>query len=235
LPGYSNAVIYARNLTTGRTFQVSGTGGEADNPAVSGATVAWNDWKDTGNTFAKDLTTGRLFRVSRIAGLTAPAINGQTVAWLDRRGGAWHIDGTDLRTGRTYSVAVHAALGDSLGALLISGHTAVWTNWRFNPSVSIDGEDLVTGLRFRVATIRAGSFNPQFGPAKGISGHVVVWEGPGTIVAARPSYAIDGKDLVSGFQFRLARHGQAPAASGHTVVWLEPHGTTSDIVGAVLG
>jgi beta propeller repeat protein len=232
LPGYTNTVVYARNLTTGYTSQMSKAGGELSDPAVGDGTVVWIE---RGRVMVKGLASVRIFRVPGDRGQqAAPAISGQTVVWQEMRGGAWAIYGADLRTGRTFPVARPASPGRNLGAPVISGQIVVWTQWRPDRSVAIDGKDLVTGRRFHVTTLQAGTYNPQFGPIKSISGHVVTWEGAGMVATPEPSYSIYAQDLTTGAQFRLSRQGRMPAVSGGTIVWLSPHGATTGIDGAVL-
>lgn len=234
LPGYRNPVLYGRDLRTGHEYQLSRTGAEPADPAISGSLVVW---MDDGRIEGKDLSTGRLLRVTNHGGQQiAPSISGHTVVWQDSRNGAWDIYGEDLRSGRHFVVARHTGATDNLQTPATNGQVVVWTDWYADGSIGIDGKNLTTGRSFHAATIPAGQYNPQFGPALAISGHFIVWEGPGLSTVGLAT-SIDAEDLTTSATFQVGRASsglQVPAMSGDIVIWQEPGRETSAITGAVL-
>lgn len=239
LPGYRGAIIYVKNLASGRQFAVA----SHDNPeslAIGGNTLVWMAPRTQGSAiFGEDLASGHEFTVA--AGpdwKTAPAISGHLVVWQQTRQGGTDIMGRDLAQGRTFVVAAHSQRETSLRDPVTSANTIIWTAGAADQSVSIEGKNLAGGGRFVVATIPSGRFNPQVGPHVAISGRIVVWD---EALTSSPSgvarLSIFGVNLGTGRRFRVAQgmySAETPAVSGKTIVWVVAHRQrSSDIYGAI--
>jgi beta propeller repeat protein len=92
--------IYAINLETSATTQVSPSTQDELNPAVQAGRVVWEDERDVGQgeIYFKNLETGVFQRITtNIWGQYHPAIAGDWIVWQDNRNGQVDIYGYDLR------------------------------------------------------------------------------------------------------------------------------------------
>jgi TolB protein len=162
--------IWARDLSSGRTFPVCQAKGDQIAPAISGTTIVWQDGRarttrdrDNWDIYGYDLLTGREFPIATGPGAqTAPAISGNFVVWSDDATAAepagttvayTTIEGLDLRTGRQFPVSDQAGV---LRSPSISGHRIVWS------ALSDRGELAVYGASIsqRGSTVHASPIEP---------------------------------------------------------------------------
>jgi hypothetical protein len=230
--------IRGKDLSTGRRFLV--TKGTAVvnslNPiAISGRTVVWTDCRSCLSVnalpgyhhtriYAKDLVTGRVFSVS--AGGTdqeSPAVDGNTVVWVESRFRGTAILGKTLSTGTEFAVAV----GDSMkSSPAISHNTVVWADLH-NGGWDIYGRTVPAGRSFIVARHR-GRGNDLLDPR--ISGSTVLWT---SRFYRRQIDSIEAKDLSTGKYVHIANvpqtgysaeNGPDKTISGAIVVWAQARG-----------
>ena len=240
LPGFSGVQIYARNLATGRVSPVTTAraGGDPWSPALSSRLVIWSQEGSHVGLYARDLTTGRQILVARVGAIGAGS--DQTVVWLAQHSGRWTIDGKDLTTGRTFSSDLYTASDPAHvpSDLLLSGHLAVWTDWRPDHSVVIRAKDLTTGHMTRVAILPKDHYNPQYGPHVALSGYLVAWDqAQNRVGSPTPNFDIFAQDLRVGrtMQITTDAHDQLwPAANGSTIVWEDFRTGTWSVYGATV-
>ena len=232
--------IFGRNLATGREFLVAGTQSARPDPALSGRFVVWHDVRQgRAGVYAKDLATGRAFPLTHPrCGQGTPSIGDSVAVWLDRRGGL--LCGKNLITGHGFSVAVSTNELRFARDVKLDDHLVIWTEWNINQphqAATIVAVDLTSGREYRVTAIPYGHFNPQFGPATALSGHVVVWEASPSAPFTNENGDIYVANLLNGRTVNITHdpHDQlAPAISGPTVVWQDLRRGYWDIYGAVL-
>jgi len=175
-------VVYARDLLTGREYKLSRY--KSEQAATDGLTAVWVDERHgaNGDVYGMDIATGRAFLIAKHRGindyLTAPKVSGNTVVWTewsDGRGPA-SIDGKNLVTGHLFDLRMipYGRYNPQFGpATALSGRFIVWEEaTRINTdSFDIYGEDVVTGLVFRVTNGQRGDVTPA------IDGNTIVWRG----------------------------------------------------------
>ncbi len=224
LPGYAGDQIFMRNIATGREFPLPlRVYGQLGPWLLSGLAV-WGRQPAHGPVkfYAADSVSGRPRPLA-----TDPvfrqmlARRDHLVVWRD----SYDLRAGDLLTGRTYILARHAPDEGPLTDPIISGQRVIWTRWPPEAPVSIDGFDLATGKHFRVATLPANHYDPQFGPDKTIIGHVVVWVQTRNVMSSRhPDYTLMDRDITSQQSFRLStgpREQGQPAVSGNRLVYVD--------------
>jgi hypothetical protein len=223
-PGYSGDQIFMRNIATGREFPLPlHVYGQLGPWLLSGVAV-WGRQHGARPVrfYAADSVNGRPRPLA-----TDPVLrkmlfrHDYLVVW---RAG-YDLRAGNLLTGRTYILARHAAGDGPLTDPIISGQRVIWTRWPRGDPVSIDGLDLASGKRFRVTTLPANHYNPQFGPDKTMLGHVVVWVQTRNPISSRhPHFMLMGRDISSqqSFQLSAGPHDQGePAVSGSRLVYVD--------------
>lgn len=222
-PGYAGDQMFMRNIATGREYPLPLHWYGQFGPWLVSGLAIWGRRHGRGPVrfYAADSVSGRPRPLATDAIFRKMLLGcRRQVVW---RAG-FDLQAGDLLSGRTYILARHGAGESPLTDPIISGQRAIWTRWPPRAPVSIDGIDLVSGKRFRVATLPANHYNPQLGPDKTILGHVVVWvESLNPMSSRDPHFVLAGKDIVTRHSIRLASgsYDQAqPAASGHQLVYL---------------
>lgn len=168
--------IYARDLSTGRTFPVCTNPAQQERPAVSGNIVVWADARNRGGSslllfdlYGYDASAGREFRITRQPEVIgAPAISGKTVVWWAERDREYRLLAYDVTTGQE---RVLANLGfEQVRGVDIDGDIVVWSA-RPGPwgDYDIYGYDLAQNVRFTISRAIGDQVDPC------ISGRVVVW------------------------------------------------------------
>lgn len=107
--------LMAKDLETGRVFQITANVADQWSPAVSGTVVVWSDGRNgNSDAYGKDVATGQEFQITTDASpQDAPAINGETVVWENQRAGVtnygtWDIHGSNLDPAPAPPTAVKA-------------------------------------------------------------------------------------------------------------------------------
>lgn len=188
-----NADIFARNLSTRRSFVVAKADGSQDNPSVDRAVVdgktqyvaVWVDSRYHGGGDARDIlgrniTSGRNFTVARNARIKwFPEIADHWVVWVeaDDSAGPYYIKARDLLSGAITRVATSKVLSTvGLGRRLVAGKT-VYTAVYASGEGDISGRDLPDGTPFAVSRSSRFEWMPD------ISGQRVVWwQGGGRVM-----------------------------------------------------
>jgi beta propeller repeat protein len=91
--------LFALNLQSSQTTQVSPSTQDELNPAIQGGRVVWEDERDVGQgeIYFKNLETGAFRRITtNIFGQYHPAIAGNWIVWQDNRNGEVDIYGYDF-------------------------------------------------------------------------------------------------------------------------------------------
>jgi len=168
--------LYARDLSTGRTFPICTNPAQQQWPAVSGNIVVWADARNRGGSslplfdlYGYDASAGREFRITRQPEVVgAPAISGTTVVWWAQRDHEYRLLAYDITTGQE---TVIANLGfEQPGGVDIDSDIVVWSA-RPGPwgDYDIYGYDLAKGVSFTISRAIGDQTEPR------ISGRVVVW------------------------------------------------------------
>jgi len=168
--------LYARDLSTGRTFPVCTDPAQQQWPAVSGNIVVWADARNRGGSslplfdlYGYDASAGREFRITRQPEVIgAPAISGQTVVWWAQRDREYRLLAYDITTGQERVIA-NLGFEQPRGVDIDSG-IIVWSA-RPGPWGDYDvyGYDLAQDVRFTISRAIGDQIEPR------ISGRVVVW------------------------------------------------------------
>jgi beta propeller repeat protein len=175
--------IYAKNLSTGSEVRVAVGRGQKAAPAVSGHTVVWQDNRSgQWDIYGRSVSTGREFVIAQHRGLgnylENPVISGSLVVWTSwNPGQSVVLEGKDLSTGRSFSVATIASghYNPQLGPRVsISGHIVVWDEIVGSLSsgqakYNVFAKDLPKGRAFLLASASGTQ------DAVAISGREVVW------------------------------------------------------------
>ena len=229
--------IYGYDPNTGQEIPIcTNVPKDQADPAVSGDTVVWCDWRnDNGSTSNADIYGFRLpagdtsvqiarhgspssqFAICTAPGLQMfPAIFGNIVVWQDSRNmetSGWDIYGYDLATGEAFPVCT--APGNQTDPA-ISGSVVVWTDERAMDTTGSDiwGLDLGRGEELAIC-VEAGSQSKS-----AIDGDLVVWEDWRNFDASGPDiygrYLSVGRELKICAELGSQRH---PSVSDSVVAW----------------
>ena len=99
--------LYAFNLATSQSFQVSPSTQDELDPAVQAGRVVWQDWRDVGpgEIYLYDLEKGLPQRITTNSfGQYHPAIYGNWIVWQDNRNTELDIYGFDLLRNREFRI-----------------------------------------------------------------------------------------------------------------------------------
>ena len=191
--------LYARDLSTGRTFPICTNPAQQQWPAVSGNLVVWADARNRGGSslplfdiYGYDASAGREFRITRQPEVIgAPAISGQTVVWWAQRDREYRLLAYDIATGQE---KVLANLGfEQPRGVDIDGDIVVWSA-RPGPWGDYDvyGYDLAKSVPFIISRAIGDQTEPR------ISGRVVVWADTRNRTLADQNSDIYGASLTPG-------------------------------------
>ena len=230
-PNLPFANIYAYPVTGGTFTPLELTGLYQGRfvPDVSGDWVVWQDTRN-GNydIYAYNMESGADVAVCTDAeAQSAPAIDGQTVVWLDRRkpaGANGDVYAYDLATRVESQVCTDSAIQQNPA---VSGDWVVWEDYR-NDNYDIYAYNLATHTESVVCTATGEQRKPA------ISGDWVVWED----YRAGVESDIYAYNLVSHEETVVcaaADSQQSPAISGDWVVWQDyRNGPLADVYAASL-
>jgi hypothetical protein len=213
------------DLRSGRSrlLGAAASAGRASAPSISDRFVVWlqspGDGRSEAIVWDYDISRGRRTRLDGVQGISrSPAVSGTTAVWETFVGdGTQRIDGTDLATGRRFS------LGASGGAsqLVISGSLVAWAAVRSYPAAPSDITvvDLTDGRRWTIAPYADGRGGDLLGIA--LAGRTLVWL---RAAFARSTLQILAYDLDRATVRTIAQDAELslPAADGDVVVWAQP-------------
>jgi beta propeller repeat protein len=141
--------IYAYDLSTPAVpaHLISASPHAAEKPAISGRTVVWQYWSESGenkySVWSYDLDTGVQAKVDPAAGNQQnPSISGDRVVWQDDRSGH-----SEIWMARPNSAPVNLTSDSPANATnpSTSGQYVAWLDYRNAASVEVYGHDLLTG------------------------------------------------------------------------------------------
>ena len=221
-----NTDIYCYDLTTGDELRITDEPALQFNPAISGDTIVWEDWRDWGNAsriYSYDLTTHieKLLSSSPHAA-EKPAISGRTVVWeywSESGENKYSVWSYDLDTG--VQAKVDPAAGNQQNPS-IAGDRVVWQDdrsghseiWMARPGAS--PVDLTSDSS-------ANATNPS------TSGQYVAWLDYRN-AASVEVYARDLLTGASGFRITNDAVSQSrPTVSGTRAVWSDNSSGNLDI------
>lgn len=198
------------------------------NPCISGTTIVWASYTDGGrqadikgatidpltlqptNTFTVCAARGRQVN---------PAIDGDIVAWQDRRNGQWDIYARNLATERTKAICRARAEQDSPS---VGSGWIAWVDWRNR----LYGAD-VYACRWLSSTGRVICHARKAQKEVAVGDGFVVWtdyRNSASIPDKPPNTSLRGHDLAAHDGFIIdggAGMQFAPSIDGHTVAYLD--------------
>ena len=214
------------NLRSGksRLLGAATTAGSASAPSMSGRFVVWLQSPAAAAreavVWVYDISRGRRARLEDVQGISrSPAVSGTTAVWEATGDGTGspEIHGTDLLTGRRFS------LGESGGAgeLIMSGTLVAWASRRLDPAAPplITVADLAAGRRWSIAPYADGRDGSLLGIA--LAGRTLVWARASSAMQADQILAYD-LDTTAVRVIAQAADLVPPAADGDLVVWAQP-------------
>jgi beta propeller repeat protein len=158
--------VFGRDLSQEGDFGIVEHVADQQRPAISGRTVAWEDWRDYGrgpNVYVMDLDDGDPVRLTRSHDAYEPAISGRWVVWVGRTDpGVFARNLDDDRQLRLSSE------GGPKSQPAISGEIVVWTDERHG-NRDVYGYDLATGQEFVVVKAHGDQDYPH------VDGATIVW------------------------------------------------------------
>ena len=207
-------------------FPISIASGDQTNPAISGDTVVWQDFRN-GNwdIYSYNLATqSESSIISTSAVQTDPDVSGDLVVWTDNRWGDNIIYGSNISTQVEFMISPGSQNVPETQQVTpsVDGDIVVWNDKRNMQSDgkhawNVYGYNLSTQNEFRVAgtdTRVAQALNPD------VSGQTVVW-----CDLRNPTRDVYFKDLSTGVESLIGINAGAQQAnvissiSGNLVVW----------------
>jgi hypothetical protein len=220
LGGVAGSEMYARDLRSGRETRLP----RANTAAVAGRTVFWADCCGIRQLHATNVVSGHTWLpVNDGNPQAAPATDGRTVVWMESRGGTWDIVGKKVRSGRPFVVARPRGT-NALSNPHVSGNLVIWTRGGLsNAAIAIEGKNLRTGKRYRIARVPQGRYIGWTGPQIAVSGTIVTWDQSTRDLGPHGApFEVLGKNIATGRLFRVAtgsRSASDPSMSGRLIVW----------------
>ena len=214
------------------SFPICTDSGDQAFPNISGENVIWidSDFESTGNVHVKNLTSGNDFSIdtSRTDSWLGwrPAIDGNIIAWADRRNTGpqnpndFDIYGYDISTHTEFPIAMN---GEQRPGIDVSGNIVVYTDTGPAVNYNISGYDLSTQTKLPISPSSATQGTPA------VDGDIVVWSD-----SRAGNYDIYGYDLSSQSEFSIctcSNDSSNSDISDDIVVWVDNRNGNSDIYG----
>jgi hypothetical protein len=230
------ANIMALDLEMGKLITVTDAPGDQINAAVSGPNVVWEEHAQSCATCpvavaGKNLLSGGVFTVAAATGplqQTQPAINGQTVAWIERDTGTGNSR-LLMRDINSPNITVLATLASPLafGPPALSEDYVIWSEYSegvpgTGPQDTLRAYNRHTGMTQTITQLSDGQ-----GASYVIADHRVFWA----------DFELQYRNLETGDQATITYFATNLVLAGDTLVWNQASGLGNglDIWGMKLG
>jgi hypothetical protein len=230
------ANIMALDLEMGKLISVTDAPGDRFNVAVSGPNVVWEEHAQSCGTcptaiVGKNLLSGGIFTAAAATGAlqkTRPAINGQTVVWVERDTGTGNSR-LLMRDINSPTLTVVATLSSprAFGPPALSDDYVIWS--QYNAGVPGTGplDSLRAYNRHTGATETVTQLSDGQGASYVIADHRVFWA----------DFELQYRNLETGDYASITYFATDLVLAGDTLIWNQPSGLGNglDIWGMKLG